>query len=99
MNREATEQPQIYVLRIMEGTRCVAEAPLIIHEPTEALRNFYEALPAAAGMIAGGVIGAMQNACSEQPTPGFVGLNVQSNHSGIQIVGEIPRNGNGHGRS
>jgi len=87
------EKSQIYVLRIMEGARCVAEAPLIIYDRDAALRNFYEALPPVVQMGAGAIIGAMQNACAEKPVYGFVGLNLQGNHSGLQIVGELPRNG------
>lgn len=86
---------QVYVLRIMEGVRCVAEAPLIIHDKSVALRNFYEALPGALALLPGGVVGAVQNACSDKPTPGFTGLQLQGNHSGLQIADKLPRNGHG----
>lgn len=82
---------KIYLLRIMEGTRCVAEAPLIVHEKGEALRNFYEMLPQVVQLAAPTMIAMMQGACGDAELPTEVsGINIQGNHSGLVLGGQLP---------
>lgn len=91
----------VYLLKIMEGTRCVAEAPLIIHEKTEALRNFYEALPAVAQMALPALLSMIQIACADkEPTEVIIGIRLEGNHTGLVLGGQLPQapsNGHDHG--
>lgn len=85
---------KIFLLKIMEGTRCVAEAPLIVHEKGEALRNFYEQLPTIVQLAAPTMIAMVQMACGDkEPTAESVGIGLQGNHNGLVIGGQLPTNG------
>ena len=85
----------VYLLRIMEGTRCVAEAPLIVHDKDAARRCWIESFSS----LAGGIIGAVYSAvivATDEKAPQFLGqaaLSIQGNHSGLQIASKLGANG------
>lgn len=85
---------EIYMMRITEAGRVVAEAKLEILDKEAAKRNFYETLP---GLIPNGIgwlVQMMQLATGEADLPAdFVGLQIAGNHSGIQLANEMPKNG------
>lgn len=90
----------IYLLRITEAGRVVAQAKLEVFDKEIALRNFYETLPQLLPNMTGAVIQIMQVACSDAELPGDIqGIGIDGNHTGLQITGQMPgpsSNGNGH---
>lgn len=93
------EEPKVYILRIMEGVRCVAEAPLIVHDKDAARLCWIESYGQIAGAVVGAVFSAVIAATDEKDPmiPGQAALTIQGNHSGIQLAREMPgaRNGGG----
>jgi len=86
-------EPKVYLLRIMEGQRCVAEAPLIIYDKAAAQRCWLEGF----GQIAQGIVGAtfqmMMVACDErEPVVPVVGISLEGAHTGLHIVRQMPPN-------
>ena len=87
-------ESKVYLLRIMEGTRCVAEAPLIVHDKELAQRCWLEGFGQIAHGIAGAVFQMVISACAEdEPSTPIVGINLQGEHSGLHIARRIPENG------
>lgn len=82
----------LYLIQITEGTRVVAEAPLIVYDKDAALRNFYEGYPQIVAQVQGVIMGLMQAACATpSPAQNVVGLAIQGNHSGLVIPqAELP---------
>lgn len=83
--------PNAYLLRIMEGTRVVAEAPLIVHDKEAARRCWLEGFGQIAHMIPGATFSMMIVGCSDQePAVPPVGITIQGAHSGLQIAQRLP---------
>lgn len=86
-------ESNVYLLRITEGARCVAEAPLIVHDKEAAQRLWLEGFAQIAHGIVGAVFQGMVVACAEQEPPvPIVCLDIKRG-SGIQVVRQIPGNG------
>lgn len=84
-------ESKVYLLRIMEGTRCVAEAPLIIHDKEAAQRCWLEGFGQIAHGIAGATFQMMMMACAEEePAIPAVGVALEGAHSGLQVVQRVP---------
>ena len=94
------EDHKVYLLRMTEAGRVVAEAPLIVYDKSVALRNFYEVLPQITAMVLPATISMIQAACAElSPSAPVVGVKIDGNHSGLQIAGSVPKvRTNGAGR-
>lgn len=84
-------ESKVYLLRIMEGSRCVAEAPLIVHDKAAAQRCWLEAFGQVAHVITGAMFQMVLAACAEQePATLLVGIELKGAHSGLQIVRQMP---------
>mgnify|MGYP001604828540 CR=1 FL=1 len=92
-------EQQIYLLRIMEGSRVVAEAPLIIHDPENAWQLFLEVFGAVNPNIVGGMFNAMMLACNEEMRAKLGGQPLVAlqivKPSPITLAGQMPNNGRG----
>lgn len=87
---------EVKLLQITEAGRVVAEATLIIHDPTVALRTFYETMPNLIQAGAAPLVQAMQLASADaQPPDGKAVIQIDANHTGLTIAGQMP-NTNGH---